>query len=95
MKVKFRFFGPFREISKEKEIEMTTVEESNVMDALSLLVEKYGAEMRKILFHPQTNSLRNDFQILVNGHNIYSRKGAKTLLKNGDLITIYPPVAGG
>jgi molybdopterin synthase sulfur carrier subunit len=95
MKVKFRFFGPFREIAKIREIELKIAEESNIFDALNLLIEKYGTEMRKIIFHPQKGSLKNDFQILVNGKNIYARKGVKTTLKKGDIIIIYPPVAGG
>lgn len=93
--MKFRFFGPFREIAKIREIELTIAEEAKILDALSLLIEKYGTEMRKTLFHPQKGSLKSDFQILVNGNNIYARKGVKTPLKNGDIIIIYPPVAGG
>jgi molybdopterin synthase sulfur carrier subunit len=95
MKVKFKFFGPFREATKMKEIEITITEESKILDVLNFLIEKYGEKMRKILFDPETTSLRVGPQILVNGRNIHVLNGVNTFLKDGDLVTTYPPVAGG
>jgi molybdopterin synthase sulfur carrier subunit len=95
MKIKFKFFGPFREVVKTKELEITTKANSKILDVLDFLVEEYGEKMREILFDSKTTSLRNGIQVLINGSNINLLNGINTLLKKGDLVTLYPQVVGG
>ena len=95
LRVKVKFFGPFREISNVKELEITVAEGSTVKDILNLLTEKYGEEMKHTLFDPQTNEVRDSFQLLLNGRNIYGLRGLDTCMEDDNVLTMFPPVAGG
>ncbi len=95
LRVKVKFFGPFREISNAKELEIKTADGSKVKDLLQLLTEKYGDEMKHTLFDPQTKQVRDSYQLLLNGRNIYALKGLDTCLEDESVLTLYPPVSGG
>jgi molybdopterin converting factor small subunit len=40
MKIKFKFFEPFREVVKTKELEINTKTNAKILDGLNFLVEK-------------------------------------------------------
>ncbi|HID27596.1 MAG TPA: molybdopterin synthase sulfur carrier subunit, partial [Methanosarcinales archaeon] len=42
-----------------------------------------------------TNGLRDYVKIMVNGRSIAFLNGINTLLQDGDVVAIFPPVAGG
>jgi MoaD family protein len=67
----------------------TTLEvepEKNVRQLLRALSQRYGATFDEHI---------RACKVIVNGDNVAFLKGKSTPLKNGDTITILPPMAGG
>lgn len=61
-------------------------EAGSVADALSFLKKN---------FKPELNALAASSHIYLNADNITFLKGVRTRLKNGDVLHIIPPTAGG
>jgi len=89
-KVEVKLYATLQEILG---IDTITVEAKDVMDAVKKLVEKYP-ELKKEIVN-EDFSLKDDYIYLVNGRNIAFLQGGDTPLKDGDRITIFPPVGGG
>jgi molybdopterin synthase sulfur carrier subunit len=91
--VTVKFFAGFREAAgKEQEKVEGTVDVSSLLDEL---VRKFGEKMLMQLYEPGTRKLRGTVHILVNGRSINLLEGLKNPLKDGDVVAIFPPVAGG
>ncbi len=92
MKIKVEFFATLREVlgmsSIEIECEGTTIE-----DILNLLLEKFGSVLEDIIF--ERGRLKEMVKILLNGKDIRGLNGLKTELRDGDCVSIFPPIAGG
>jgi molybdopterin synthase sulfur carrier subunit len=91
--VTVKFFAGFREAAGKEQEKV-----EGVMDVGSLLeelVRKFGEKMLVQLYEPGTRKLRGIVHILVNGRSINLLEGLKTPLKDGDVVAIFPPVAGG
>lgn len=86
MKVKVKLFATLRRFGKEFEVEGSCLE-----DALKKLAEKLGDEFYREVFDEEGN-IRQDRIVTVDGRNI---KDEKPKLKEGSVIAIFPPIAGG
>ncbi len=93
MKVKFRLFAELREIAGEKERILEFNKSLTVFEALNILSDFYGERFKERIFKEE-NPVEN-FIILVNGVNIKNLNDMKTQLKDGDEVSIFPPVGGG
>jgi sulfur-carrier protein len=69
------------------------LEASNVIEAIKELIKKYPLLKRELV--NKDYSLKNDYIYLVDGRNIAFLQGENTTLKDGDRITIFPPIGGG
>ncbi len=94
MLVKVRIFGTLRlDLKKDQmDIELTG-EQATVSELLALLSERLGEIFYERLF--QDEKTRRGVIILVNGQNIYHLEGLETKIGNEDVISIFPPGAGG
>jgi release factor glutamine methyltransferase len=94
LKIEIRLFATLRELAGQRVLIEELPEGSDVLGALRKLCGQFGAEFRKQVFdeHGQPNE---SLRILVNGQNIASLQGTGTGLKDGDVVAIFPPVAGG
>lgn len=92
MKIKVKFFAPFRELfgANESEIELRSA--PDVRELLNLLCK--SSERREKIFD-QFGELRPYVMILKNGQPIQILDGVRTKLEEGDEIAIFPPVSGG
>jgi MoaD family protein len=70
-----------------------TVEGSNIKEVLDNLTSKYDA-LRKHLFN-EKGELRSFVNVYVNDEDIRYQKGATTPVKDGDVVSIVPAIAGG
>ncbi len=70
------------------------VKGSTVQDLLDTLVGKVGDKLSKILY-PKGDQLSDLLYVLVNGRNIRHIKGTKTVLADGDIVSLFPVTAGG
>ncbi|WP_455463293.1 ubiquitin-like small modifier protein 1 [Candidatus Hodarchaeum mangrovi] len=93
IQVKARFFGQFKYITKKREILISLTLNTTVNLLLNALIDQFP-ELNQQLFDDQLN-LHSWIIILINGHNINIYDGLNTSLNNGDIISIFPPVAGG
>lgn len=65
-----------------------------VNDLLQQLCKERGAQFRNALFDEKGN-LRSYIKLLVNGRGLHLLQGLETILAEGDVIAVFPPVAGG
>jgi MoaD family protein len=73
--------------------ETVTVDGATVADVLDNLTSKY-ASLRQHLFNDK-GELRSFVNIYVNEDDIRYQSGAKTPVKDGDVVSIVPAIAGG
>jgi molybdopterin synthase sulfur carrier subunit len=91
--VTVKFFAGFREAAGKDQEKVEGV--ADVGSLLDELVRKFGKKMRMQLYEPGTRKILGTTHILVNGRSINLLEGLKTPLKDGDVVAIFPPVAGG
>ena len=91
MLVRVRSFAGFRNIlGKEMEVELAN--ESKVEDLLNIL-SSLKANLGPQLFDEA--GLREDVNIFVGGKNIASSESVRTMLKEGDVVALFPAAIGG
>jgi len=89
-KIKIKLFLTLQKnISSDNNI----VEASTMLEAIKELIKKYPLLKRELVNEDFT--LKDDYIYLVNGRNIAFLQGENTTLKDGDRITIFPPIGGG
>jgi molybdopterin synthase sulfur carrier subunit len=57
--------------------------------------KEYGDDFNRTLIHAPTGKVSSSVVIAINGVDIEALEGVKTNLKEGDVVAIFPPVAGG
>jgi molybdopterin converting factor small subunit len=62
---------------------------------LDLLTTKWGDELALQLFEPGGRVPRSSVMLMVNGRSVQFLNQLDTVLKDGDEVTILPPVGGG
>lgn len=87
-----RFFANLRDISKTKETTIKAPE--TIRDLLYLLSDFYGKAMRQKLL-ASDGTLHPDMIVLLNGRHIEFLQGEETLLKEEDVVSFFPRIAGG
>ena len=95
MQVKIRFFTSLREIVGKKEETLTLTQNATVNSALEALQIKYGEPFTKYVFDAKSGQPKGFLQFLINGNSTSTQNGLETLLKDGDVLAILPPVGGG
>lgn len=86
-----KFFATLRNLTGEKECSLTL--NATLRDLLAKLCEKYGCSLASALL--VDGGLHPDILILVNGRAIEHLDGLDTVLKDEDIISIFPKLAGG
>ena len=94
MNVKIKFFTSLREITGNKMVNLQLKNKISVDQLLFLLLEKYGQKFRDYVYN-QEGKVQDFLSFLINGKNINNLQGFNTVLKEGDIIAVLPPVGGG
>lgn len=89
-KVMVKVYATIREKFPQGSVE---IEGNTLIEALRNLAEQFTEIKEEIL--DDSLKLKDTYIYLVNGRNSAFLQGEKTILKNGDKISIFPPVAGG
>ncbi len=88
------FFGLRDVIGPSCDIEIGA--DGTLRDVLGCLIDRYGDAFYQVMYDPSTGDLKKENPILVNGRHYRSlEKALDTPLAEGDLVAIFPPVAGG
>jgi len=88
-----RFFATFKQITNQREIEFIVEEGATIKQFLEVVFDQYST-LRDKIFN-ENNELRPWIHILKNGRNVKFLSGIDTIITNGDVIALFPPVAGG
>jgi molybdopterin synthase sulfur carrier subunit len=89
MALELRFFATFREAVGQKTLERKYPEGTTVGDVLTDLTAEYDMD----LF--EDGDLRPQLSIMKNGKDVVHLDGLDTRLEDGDILSVFPPVAGG
>jgi molybdopterin synthase sulfur carrier subunit len=92
MKIHVKVFATFREVM-DSQLDMDFTKGSTIRTLLTELTGRYG-ELGELMFSAP-DTLRDFVNILKNGRNIHFLDGLDTPLDDGDVIALFPPVAGG
>ena len=94
MKVDVKLYTMLREIAGKKSETVALPLKSTVRDLVDLLVERYGEAFSKYIYNNE-KQIRSFHSYMLNGVNIKRLEGFETMLKEGDVLSILPPVGGG
>jgi len=92
MKVKVEFFATLREKVGTAGVEVS-FNGNMVIDLIAALDEMFGGILKELMV--EGGELRELVKIMVNGKDVRGIKGLYTELKERDIVSFFPPVAGG
>jgi molybdopterin synthase sulfur carrier subunit len=92
MKITVRAFADYREIIGN-EVELVLPEGETIGTLLSDIAERHPVLQRQMFV--KTGELKEFINILINGRNIAFLDNMATIVVDGDIIALFPPVAGG
>jgi molybdopterin synthase sulfur carrier subunit len=93
MKITLRTFATFREILGARETALDLPPGENIRGLLERLCQNH-AGLRERLFDA-AGAFKAYNLVLKNGRGIASLSGLDTVIDEGDVIALFPPVAGG
>jgi len=94
MEIMVRYFTILRKLTEKKQEKLKIKEDSTLEDMLTLLTKRYGESFER---YASSGRVKKGLQMvfLLNGEDITQFNGLKTMLHNGDIVTLMPPIAGG
>jgi molybdopterin synthase sulfur carrier subunit len=96
MKVTVKGYFNFKRLFSNLGISEIEISDGTLRGLFDILSNKYGKELKYLIYDSRSNKVRGDIRILLNGrHIVHLPKGLETELKEDDEIALFPPVAGG
>ncbi|KPK89244.1 MAG: hypothetical protein AMJ94_12625 [Deltaproteobacteria bacterium SM23_61] len=96
MAVRIKPYFTLRRIMGNQQFMEIDSDSKTLEDLLENLITMYGPEFRAVVLDAETGGMNPNIQILVNGRSYRNLPHKlKTLLKSGDEISLFPPIAGG
>lgn len=92
MNIKVRFYGVAYEQTGVREWYPELLDGSTVEDLLDLLVAEYP-ELKELVFEEAV--FRDYLAISINNVDILGLEGVHTVLTEGDVVFVMPPIGGG
>jgi molybdopterin synthase sulfur carrier subunit len=86
-----RLYADLRAAAGKDEVE---IDAKSIKDLVDALVTKFGTPLREALLN-QDGKLEEFYRIYVNKRIVTEDKLDETLLADGDIVQMFPPVAGG
>lgn len=96
MKIRVRGYLTFRKLLGDIHDREMEIPAMTLLELLEKLSHELTPSVKEALFDPQTGTIQGYVRVLVNGkHFSHLPMGLETRLKEGDEISIFPPIAGG
>ena len=92
-KLTIRAFATLGELLPSK-IEVST-SATTVKELIDFIAKEYNPKFKEQIINQKTGKVHTFYKILINGQDIEFLNGLETKLKEGDTVTIFPPVGGG
>ncbi|MFH1241734.1 MAG: MoaD family protein [Pseudomonadota bacterium] len=96
MKIKVKGLLTVKKAMGDRPFVEMDMESPTLRGVLNRLGDEYGKHFSSLIFDPETMEVRDLYQILVNSRHYKFLPGRlDTRLREGDVVAIIPPVAGG
>ena len=96
MKVTVKSYLTIRKAMRDERALELDLEPTTVNGLLEILCDRYGDELRALLYDQETKKISPHNQICVNTrHYTFLPNRLETRLQDGDVVSLIPPVAGG
>jgi len=96
MPVKVRGYLTYKSIIGEQSITIQEGETLTLVGLLTLLAVQSDQEFTQLIFEPRAQLVRDHVAVLINGRSFLNLPDRlETTLKDGDQVSIFPPIAGG
>jgi len=96
MKIVVKSFLTLRKVMDGQASLEIEAEELTIRQLLEKLCNRFGENLRKMIFDPGTWEQSQDIKILINGrHYGHLPEGLDNDLADGDEVCIFPLIAGG
>jgi len=95
VKVSVHYFASARELVGTKEETVELGDNSTVKFLLDSLVKIHGERLRDYLYDHKTGQLRPSIQFMIGDKLVSMTGGMSTVLPDGVVFAIIPPVGGG
>lgn len=93
--IKVRYLGHFSKLAGVKDEQIAFNGDLNIKLLIEKLSDIHGSKFKDAILDSKTGQIHPLVMVMVNFTHILSLDGIQTKIKNGDLITIMPPLAGG
>lgn len=94
MALKVKFFSLFKINLKSPGVEYELEEKISIAELIKMLDQDFDGYFTEKLLKDD-GSIAPGSIILVNGHNVIHLEGLETRIDNNDIVTLFPPSAGG
>lgn len=95
MKIKVRSIGLVRQVMGAPEVEMEVPEGTNIPGLLGRLAEEKGEKFAPFAAQPRVPTAYAPVRIVLNGRDVGPTGREEVVLKEGDDVLIFIPIAGG
>jgi MoaD family protein len=96
MSITVKCFLTLRQVMNDQTEVVFDTAPMTIREILDRLEEMFGKELSEMMFKPGTREVHHFFKIIVNGRHYTTLVDRDdTVVKDGDVVAIFPPVAGG